>query len=668
MKRRLLIFLVIIFLASCAEKHSGIKLPSLIGDNMVLQQKTNARIWGEAAPGQKIVLSPEWGTSVSVKAGEDGKWQAGIPTPEAGGPYSLKIRCNDTTLTVSNIMIGEVWFCSGQSNMEMPLKGWPPNDTIMHSAASINAASLPAIRLFNVQRSVSGVPLEECSGSWQVCSPETAASFSATAFFFGRKLHSELGIPVGLIASSWGGTPSEAWTSAEVLRNAGEFVEQIDAMKAAGADLAEYQKWLEGRKQTEIKPAGDDQWTGLDFGDSELAEAAFDDSAWNEMKLPAAFENAVGEIDGAVWFRKTIELPAGLNGRDLTLSLGPIDDMDRAYFNGELVGATEKSGYWQVNRNYSVPGNLVKSGRNTIAVRVLDTQGGGGIYGAPGSMQLKVNNGKQSFDIGGLWKYQPVAELAGSKFYIFDFKNNEYAGKKRPPALGPYSPSTLYNAMVNPVLNYRIKGAIWYQGESNVGRAEQYEKIFPLMIQNWRDAWEISDFPFYFVQIAPYVYAGPDADNSVLLREAQAKTLSVPNTGMVVTLDIATVMNIHPPFKLEVGERLANLALANDYDKDVTAVGPTFKSLVPDGQTIKISFSNAGSGLVSASEYIPEFEVAGNDGKFVKAVAKIVGSEVWVTSPQVREPAYARYCWRNGAVGTLFNKEGLPASQFNTWK
>jgi len=549
----------------------------------------------------------------------------------------------------------------------MPLAGWPPNDTIMHSTKAITGASFPQIRLFNLQRMVSGVPLEESTGEWMVCSPATAAPFSATAFFFGRKLHNELNIPIGLIESAWGGTPSEAWTSAEVLRNAGEFVTEIDAMKASETSLAEYQAWLDAHKQLEVGPAGDGQWKGLDFGDTELASADFDDSKWPSMMLPAKFEGVMGEFDGIVWFRKTLELPAEIAGQNMILSLGPIDDMDRAYFNGKLVGAMETGGFWQANRDYVVPDNLVKAGRNTISIRVLDTQGGGGIYGEPGSMRLVTKDSKKyNLSIEGDWKYQPVAELIGNKFYIYNFAAAEFLQKERPKTLGPYSPATLFNAMVNPVLNYRIKGAIWYQGEANVGRAEQYEKIFPLMIQNWRDAWGIKDFPFYYVQIAPWVYAGLDTDNSVSLREAQAKSLSVPKTGMVVTLDIATILNIHPPFKLEVGERLANLALANDYGKDVPTSGPVYKTMVIDGATAKISFSHAESGLVSKDEYIPEFEIAGKDGRFVKAIAKIVGSEVWVSSPQVREPESVRYCWKNGSVGTLSNKDGLPASQFIT--
>ncbi len=271
-------------------------------------------------------------------------------------------------------------------------------------------------------------------------------------------------------------------------------------------------------------------------------------------------------------------------------------------------------------------------------------------------------------NIEGEWRYQPVAELIGNKFYILDLANNEFFNQKRPKSLGPYTPSVLYNAMVIPAVNFQIKGAIWYQGEANVGRAEQYAKIFPLMIQNWRNAWGIKDFPFYFVQIAPWIYSSLDSSESVLLREAQASTLQLPKTGMVVTLDIATVMNIHPPFKKEVGERLANLALSNDYGVKIPCNGPEFKSMVHDGSSIKIQFDNTGTGLVSKNIDIPEFEIAGREGKYVKAKAVLMNNEVMVSSPKVREPESVRYCWRNGSVGTLFNSDGLPASQFTTKK
>ena len=232
------------------------------------------------------------------------------------------------------------------------------------------------------------------------------------------------------------------------------------------------------------------------------------------MVLPTQFETVIGEFDGAVWFRKVVEIPKNMAGKGLFISLGPIDDMDRTYFNGKLVGAIEVSGFWQTERNYIIPASLVKPGANVIAVRVLDTQGGGGIYGAPEKMKLSLKSDAKIFiPLKGEWKFQPVAELKGDKFYIYDISKNEFLAKKRPVNLGAGTPSALYNGMVSPVLPYQIKGAIWYQGEANVGRADQYAKIFPAMIQDWREAWGIKDFPFYFVQIAPYVYGGVDSLN-----------------------------------------------------------------------------------------------------------------------------------------------------------
>jgi sialate O-acetylesterase len=302
-----------------------------------------------------------------------------------------------------------------------------------------------------------------------------------------------------------------------------------------------------------------------------------------------------------------------------------------------------------------------------IAIRVLDNQGGGGIFGSPEKMKLSLKSNPQlSFVLSGDWKYQPVAEFKGNKFYIYDIAKNEFQSRKRPVNLGSGTPSLLYNGMVSPVLPYQIKGAIWYQGEANVGRADQYSKIFPAMIQNWREAWGIKDFPFYFVQIAPYVYEGVDSTESGFLREAQESALKLPNTGMAVTLDIATVLNIHPPFKKEVGERLALLALNNDYGIKNQCTGPVYKSMTIIDGTIKLQFDNTGERLILKEGKTREFEVAGKDGKFVKADAKVLGNEVLISSSAVKEPVSVRYCWRNGAEATLFNNEGLPARQFRT--
>jgi sialate O-acetylesterase len=669
MKKATILLLFVLLISACQKGPSDLRLPSILSDNMLLQQKTDATIWGKANPGQKISVTPSWSSEKAVKAGKDGRWSVKITTPEAGGPYKVVISAVDTTVTINNVLIGEVWVCSGQSNMEMPMQGWPPRDTIMHSAKTIASAALPNIRLFTVTRKVSTDPLDDCTGKWEVCNPETVRPFSATGFFFGKKLFEKLNIPLGLIETAWGGTPSEAWTSSGALSAGGEFIKEINAMKEEEPLIAKYQEFLQSHRTVAVKPAGDDQWKELGLDDEGAASADFNDSSWPSISLPQLFEKVTGDLDGVVWFRKVVNIPSSLAGKDLILSLGPIDDMDCTWFNGKLVGATETGGFWQTDRNYVIPGAAVKEGAGTIAVRVLDNGGGGGIWGAPGSMKITAREGKKApIDISGEWKYQVSAELTGNKFYIFDMTKNEYAGIKKPMEVGPYSPSTLFNGMINPIVNYRIKGAIWYQGEANVGRADQYAKIFPMMIQNWREAWNEKDFPFYFVQIAPYVYSGVDSTESVLLREAQAKSLATPNTGMVVTLDIATVMNIHPPFKTEVGERLAALALNNDYGIKTPCAGPVYKSMVTDGNVIKVQFENTGSGLVTKNVFIPEFEIAGKEGGFVSAVAKIVNNEVWVSSPNVPEPAMVRYCWRNGAVGTLLNSDGLPASEFMTGK
>jgi sialate O-acetylesterase len=669
MRRAAFIFLLTLIFTGCHKNPSDIKLPSVIGDNMLLQQKTDANIFGKAHPGQEIQISASWGEKGKAIAGMDGKWSAPLSTPEAGGPYSLTITAWDTTITVKNILVGDVWVCSGQSNMEMPVAGWPPADTIEHSAAAIAGAGNPDIRLFMVTRKVSTDPLDDCTGKWMVCDPSTVQQFSAVGYFFGRKLNKELKIPIGLIESAWGGTPVEAWISSASLTGAGEFKKEISDMAGMSPKMDEYLKWLEGHKQVEITQNGEDQWKNLNFDDEKVPSSDYDDSKWPVMDLPRNFETRIGDFDGAIWFRKSIEIPERMAGKDLILSLGPIDDMDRTYFNGELVGAEEVSGVWQVDRLYDVPAKLVKPGENIIAVRVIDTQGGGGLFGKPSQLNISLKTDKTvSLSLAGDWKYQPVAEFIGNRFYLFNLANNDFTDKERPRQIGPSSPSVLYNGMINPIIPYKIKGAIWYQGEANVGRADQYAKIFPLMIKNWRKAWDEKEFPFYFVQIAPYVYSNPDSTESAFLREAQEQALKLPNTGMVVTLDIATVNNIHPPFKIEVGERLAALALNNEYGIKMDISGPVYKSMSKDGKSIKIQFDNIADGLVAKGGRLTEFEIAGKNGKYVKADAKIVDNMIVVSAPSVADPFSVRYCWHNGSTASLFNSEGLPALQFRTKK
>lgn len=648
-----------------------IKLPAIISDNMVLQQKKLVPIWGEAQPGSTIKITSDWNESVSAMCSEKGEWKAEIKTPEAGGPYAIKISDGNSVIELKNILIGEVWLCSGQSNMEMPLMGWPPNDLIMGSEEEIKNADYPQIRLFTVTRNAAIAPVKDCIGQWSECSPTTAASFSATAFFFGKKLYRELNIPIGLIHSSWGGTPAEAWTDREHIETMEEFVSIINAMDESVPALAKLNKWLTDFPQldiTEIK--SENPMANLDFYDDECKKKDFNDSEWLNMKLPTLWEmTEVKEFDGVIWFRKKVELPESWTGKELQISLGPIDDFDRTYVNGELVGSIEIDGNYQTIRVYEIGKSINDSKEMMISVRVNDTRGGGGIYGSPEKMFLTLKETGEKISIAGEWKYLPVAEFRNNVYFLFGAKNEIYRNRPIVPVeIGSNTPTALYNGMIAPLLPYSINGAIWYQGESNAGKPEQYEILFPLMINNWREKWG-NDFPFYFVQIAPYNY-GPDTP-SEFLRDSQRKSLQLKNTGMAVTLDISKNSTIHPPDKKNVGERLALWALAKQFGKKIVYSGPLFKSSEIADNKIVLSFDYVGSGLeLKTNGDETEFLIAGEDKVFHKAEVKIDGEKIIVWSENVPNPAAVRYSWSNTSGATLFNKEGLPASSFRTdnWK
>lgn len=666
------IFLVSFLLVGITALESrALELPAIFGDNMVMQQRTEAPIWGQAGPGEDIEITSSWGQKATVKAEGSGEWMTKLKTPEAGGPYEVKIKGKDSEITFKNVLVGEVWVCSGQSNMEMPLMGWPPRDTIKNSTKEIKNANFPEIRLFTVVKSFSTKPREDCKGSWEECRPETAKNFSATAYFFGRKIRKELGVPVGLIHTSWGGTPAESWTAPKYLGKVegfSDFVANIDKLSSLED---EYIKWLSAYPV--IEPESDDERSGkgVCFGDTNCPLVAFDDCKWKEMSLPTQWENVeLGVFDGVVWFRKKISIPESWVGKDLMLELGPIDDIDITYFNGERVGGYESMGFWTAERKYTIPSKLVKKGINVIAVRVVDLQGGGGIYGEEEQMKIyPVKTDAKPVSLSGNWKYLPVAQYREGVFYVFGAEKNDFY-TKRPDFKGitAYTPTALYNAMIVPIIPYGIKGAIWYQGESNVGRHEQYKQLFPAMIESWRAAWKQGKFPFYYVQIAPYQYDDKEDPVSAKLREAQLLTMStVPNTGMAVTLDIGDVNNIHPPNKQDVGKRLALWALAKDYGKeDIVYSGPVFKEMIKKGSRITLCFDHVESGLVAKGDTLTGFKVAEEDSVFVDAEAYINCNTVVLYSKEAYDPVAVRYAFTNGSEASLFNKEGLPASSFRT--
>ena len=619
-----------------------IRLPAIIGDSMALQQRSSDPLWGWAPAGQLISVKASWmrGAPVQTRADASGRWMLHLKTPAAGGPYTIRISGGDT-INLRGVMIGEVWICSGQSNMEMPVSGWP-GAPVLQSAEEIRDANYPAIRLFTVTKKIALAPQQDCQGSWSACSPATVGSFSATAYFFGRRLARDLKVPIGLIHTSWGGTVAEAWTSGSALRKLGDFdptLDKIDSIRPHLQEMvAEEARQLEAWKKASSS-AGD-----------RFAGTGVDDAAWPTMTLPTKWE-AAGQpgLDGIVWFRREVAIPSDWAGRDLILSLGPIDDEDVTWFNGIRVGAVEGVGHWAEDRQYTVPGSAVRAGLNQLAVRVTDVQGDGGIYGKASSLVVYPKGGTPA---------QGISLAGGWRYHVDVVKPQIHTGDN------PNMPTVLYNGMIAPLIPFGIRGAIWYQGESNVGRAAQYARLFPLMISDWRSRWKRGEFPFYYVQIAPFPYGG-DGTAGAALRDAQRKTLQLPGTGMAVTLDVGEVDNIHPANKQAVGDRLARWALNKTYGRhDVVYSGPLYKRMKAEDGRVILSFDHAEGGL-EAHGPLNSFELAGADGHYVHAEAQIEGSHVVLRAPSVTRPVAVRYGWADTAQPHLFNKAGLPASSFS---
>jgi sialate O-acetylesterase len=638
-----------------------VRVPALIGDNMVVQQGRKVRFWGWGQPGERVTVTLAGKTARAVTDAQ-GRWQTFIGPLKAGGPFTLAI-AGTNTLNFTNVLVGEVWVCSGQSNMEWPLAQATGG---MQAAAEANN---PEMRLFTVQKKTSATPLDDVQGRWVVASPQTAPTFSAVGFFFGRELYQRLKVPVGLIHSSWGGTPAEAWTSPAMLASLPELKPIIERYERdrndpnLGRDYAEKMAVWQ-RTFTQQDPGNKGEALGY-------AAPTLDLAGWQQMNLPQQWEAAGLNIDGAVWFRRELDVPAGWAGRDLVLNLGPIDDFDTTYFNGTQVGTTggpDMPNAYTVARSYTVPGALVRAGRNLIAVRVFDRSGGGGFAAVPGQMAL-APPGAQSKDavsLEGAWAYKVEVE--------FKPIQPDYSRMPAQPP-GPNnqnSPSMLYNAMLAPLTPYAMRGAIWYQGESNAGRAYQYRTLFPAMIRDWRAAWGEGDFPFYFVQLANWQPVKPEPSESewAELREAQTMTLSLPRTGMAVIIDKGSPDELHPRNKLDVGMRLARWALADTYGQKLEQSGPLYRAYTIEGDKVRVRFTHAKglqTGLQSDKPApLKGFAIAGADHKFVWADARIEGDTVVVWSKEITQPLAVRYDWADSPDGNLYNAAGLPTSPFRT--
>ena len=429
--------------------------------------------------------------------------------------------------------------------------------------------------------------------------------------------------------------------------------------------------WLHNFKRIDISPTEDksDPLIDIDLFDSHYSNPDLSDNNWNSINLPENVEKTLGTFDGVICFRKIIEIPSTWEGQNLTLSLGPINNRDVVWFNGIKIDSATDASKGAENKNYTIDGALVKEGKVVIAVRVIDTSARGGIYGNRESIKIYPEKKEQmSISLTGEWKYEVIAEIQDNQIFIFDpGKTNFNLRPKKSITIDANTPSVLYNGMIAPLTSYNIKGVIWYQGESNVGRAGQYTKLMETLITDWRKNFNVENLPFYFVQIAPYKYSATQNEESALLREAQRKILETENTGMVVTLDIGNVENVHPADKKSVGERLALWALAKDYGIDVVYSGPLFNGNVKINKNIlTVEFDYADNGLEIRDKVPNQFEIAGENGIFYPAKAMILNNNVTLSSSKVSNPVVARYAFKNGSEGSLFNKSGLPASSFTS--
>jgi sialate O-acetylesterase len=656
--RHTLPFFTFALAAALAPRASaGVKFPAIFGDHMVLQRGDHSSISGFADPGENIVLRGSWSTDDhTATADSSGRWRVEFIPPREGGPYAIRVRGSDEVI-LQDVLFGEVWVCSGQSNMEMPVAEQDGYSGMVNWRELLKHASRPTIRLFNVKNTVSATPREDCQGNWAQCDASSARGFSATGYFFACKLAQELDVPIGMIEADWGGTPVEAWTSADTLRQWPEFERSIEDMQILATHPpkpADYDAALAAwRRKIDELDAGSRNVAG---SGTEWSSPTIDDSTWSEIDVPATWTGELATFDGLVWCRRAIDLAPEWAEREAVLELGPIDDMDVTFVNGAKIGETMKPGFHMASRAYPIAHGVLHAGRNVIAVRVLDTGGLGGINGHAEEVRLRAKDGKDVVPLAGKWRARNSVPMSA------------LPAPPRWPAIEPHMPTSLFNGMIAPLVHCQIRGAIWYQGEQNVSHAHQYRTLFPAMIADWRARFGQGDFPFYFVQIAPFAYED-DKGEAAELREAQTMALSVPNTGMVVTMDIGNPSDIHPKSKPIVGTRLAECALAKTYRRsEFRSSSPLYRSMSIEGSSIRLSFDHA-QGLTSKKP-LEHFTIAGSDQKFVDARAVIDGETVVVSSDAVKEPVAVRYCWGAADEGTLLNGDHLPAPSFrtDTWR
>jgi sialate O-acetylesterase len=636
------IFLALTFIVSLSA-YSQVRLPKLLSDGMVLQRNSDVNIWGWASSNEQVKIQ-FLDSTYHTTADSNGEWNIILSQLSAGGPYVMHIQASNV-ITISDIMVGDVWICSGQSNMELPMKRVSP----MYPS-DIATSENPSLRCFTVPQKYNFcIPQKDLdSGNWQSANPKNVQEFSAVAYFFAKELFEATHIPVGLVNASLGGSPAEAWMSEESLKRFPKYFQEAQQFKDSSLmnqienqDRVRIQSWYTTLGQKD---------KGYQHRHKPWVDPSVNTSTWPVMKIPGYWTNTkLGAVNGVVWFRKEIQIPSSLTGQPANLTLGRIVDADSVFINGVCVGTTS---YQYPPRRYEIPANVLKKGKNTLVIRVISNSGNGGfVLDKP----YELTVGGTTIDLRGAWRFQlgTTMEPLASQTFI------------------RWKPLGLYNAMIHPLLNYKMKGVIWYQGEANANRPNEYRELFPALIEDWRNQWKQGEFPFLFVQLPNFMetQSQPSESNWALLREAQLKTVSLPHTGMAVAIDLGEWNDIHPSNKKDVGKRLALAAEKIAYgDEKSVFSGPIYQSMKIESNKIHITFSNIGSGLVAkGGGELKYFAIAGSDKHFVWAKAAIENNELVVWNETLTNPVAVRYAWADNPDGAnLYNKEGLPASPFRT--
>ncbi|MBX2966352.1 MAG: sialate O-acetylesterase [Cyclobacteriaceae bacterium] len=635
-----LLLLLLIF--NVSNLTAQIKLPRLISDGAVLQRDTELQLWGWASAGETVELNFRK-KKFKARADASGNWAIKLPSQRAGGPYEMTFK-GKNEITIKNILFGDVWFCSGQSNMVHQM-----NIHDVTYAKDIEEADYPEIRQFlvpnrnNLQRPETDLP----SGSWEPAIGDNVRPFSAVAYFFALKIYEKYRVPIGLINASVGGTPIEAWTSEEGLKDFEALIKTIQQNKDTAyvnrVNKAATAAVNITKRETDLGLLANPKWY----------DPNYQPKGWRNINIPGYWEDqGLKDLNGVVWYRKEIDVPVSMTGKPAKVFLGRIVDADVLYINGRQVGNTT---YQYPQRRYNVPADVLKPGKNIFVIKVTNHAGKGGFV--PDKPYYLFAD-KDTIDLKGYWQYK-VGDVFAPR-------------PPGPPSIATQNqPTALYNAMVAPLTNYTIKGILWYQGESNASRAEEYAKLLPTLIADWRQKWKQPNTPFIYAQLPgfmDYTYL-PVESNWATLRESQRKAMAVPNTVMTVNIDLGEWNDIHPDNKKDVGERMALAALKIAYKENIVYSGPLFQEASIEGDKIILSFKHTGSGLITNDgEALREFAIAGADKKFEWAKAKIEGDKVIVWSENIPNPVYVRYAWADNPDVNLYNKEGLPASPFTTEK